>query len=126
MIRRLSFIVLFTLALFANAVPVQAAIIDVYVDTAWTGTESGSQAEPYNTLQEGRAFAQAQRDGGWLYVKQTDGTWRRTEYVRPAISGNTGNPLADASLYALLAVLALALILAGWRFQRRSAQLRAR
>ena len=130
MIRRLTFIVLFTLALLATALPVHAltpsVIVDVYVQIGYVGAESGTQAEPYSTLLEGKAFAQAQPDGGWIWVKQADGTWKRTEYVRPAISGSTGIPLAEISLYALLAILALGLILVGWKFQRRSAQLRTR
>jgi hypothetical protein len=123
MIKRLTFIVLFTLALLATAFPVHAQVQDIYVDLAWKGTESGTQAEPYNMLDEARAFAQAKPGGAWLNVKQADGTWRRTEYVPPVKPGPYGIPLANATLYALLAVLALALILVGWRFQRRYAQL---
>ena len=119
-------VMLLAIALLATAFPVQAqGIVDVYVDTAYTGSESGTQAQPYNTLQEGRAFAQAQPNGGWLYVKQADGSWQRQQYIPPARPGISGAPLTDAMLYGLMAVLALVLILVGWQFQRRSRLLRA-
>jgi hypothetical protein len=124
--KRLLVIVALTMMFLISAHPVYAAGAgSVYVDTAWTGGEDGTQSHPYNTLQEGVAFAQAQAGGAWIYTKQTDGTWLKYRYIPPAIPGATGIPLANIAIYALLAVLALALILVGWQFQRRSRQLNA-
>jgi hypothetical protein len=126
MMKRFIFVVSLAITFLAAAPPAHAqGLMEIYVDSAWTGSEDGTQAKPYNTYAEGFALARAQPGGAWLNTKQADGTWRR-EYIRPAVSGPLGTPLADASLYALLAVLALVLILVGWRFQRRSAQLPAR
>lgn len=126
MTKRFVILVLLALAFLAMSFPVQAqAAGNVYVDTAYTGTEDGTQEKPYNTLLEGRAFAQAQAGGAWLYVKQADGSWLRQQYIPPAISGNTGTPITTVLQYALLALLAAVLIFLGWQFQRRSRLLRA-
>lgn len=93
----------------------------IYVDTAYAGSEDGTQAKPYNTVNEARALARSMPGGAWIYLKQGD-TWNRLEYVKPVVSGVTGIPLATAAIYALLAVLTLGLLFVGWQFQRRARQ----
>lgn len=122
-----------------HSVVAQGTLVYVYIDTSHTGVEAGTENEPYNTLQEGRAFAQAQLDGAWIKVKQSDGTWKTQEYVPPVRSGASGGPkdetpiatstplspestgtlLSDAVIYGLLAVFALALMLVVYQYQRR-------
>lgn len=97
---------------------------EVYVDINYIGTEDGTQSHPYNTPQEGKAFAQTQSGGAWIYLKQTDGTWSKSEYVKSAVLGATGVPLTNVVIYTALAVLALILILIGAKLQHRSRQLR--
>lgn len=119
------FLMLTTLVMFlwAGVLPVSAAAIgNVYVDTAYTGSEDGTEQHPYNTLQEGIAFAQAQTGGAWLYIKQSNGQWLKFQYVPPSIPGATGVPITDTVQYALLAALALGLLFIGWQFQRRARQ----
>lgn len=126
MIKKLVLIVILA-AMFSFGVSAARAAgvpVPIYVDTGYTGTEDGTQAHPYNTLQEGIAFAQAQPGGGWVYVKQADGSWKLDRYVSPVVSGATGIPLAQATLYALLGALTLVLLLAGWLLQRRARHLR--
>jgi len=126
MIKRFTFIVLLALTILAVAIPAHAqGVGSVYVDTAYTGSEDGTQAKPYNTLNEGITAARAMTGGAYVYVKNADGTWGQGTYYASTYQGRYGDPIPDALLYTLLAVLALGLILAGWYFQRRSRQLRA-
>jgi hypothetical protein len=95
----------------------------VYVDPYRTpgGNENGQPTAMYDTLNEGKAYAQAQTDTGGAYVisKNPDGTWT-TDYVDSASLGAGGLSIPKMTLYLLLAVIALSLILAGWFLQRRS------
>ena len=120
--KRLILIVMLGLTFLAGAHPVRADGVPgaVYVDTNNTGSEDGTQSHPYNTLKEGRAFAQALPGGAWIYQKQADGSWSRIEYDPPATPGTTGIPLPKVALYSLLAVLAVGLMLSGWLLQRKS------
>ena len=124
MIKRFTFVMLFALTILAVAFPAHAQGVGaVYVDTAWTGSEDGSQSKPYNTLNEGITAARAMTGGAYVYVKNADGTWGQGTYYASTYPGRYGEQISDALLYTLLAVLALGLILAGWYFQRRSRQL---
>ena len=98
----------------------------VYVNSGRepTGNEDGSPVNPYNTPEEGKAYAQSLPNGGYIYVRdQTTGQWVRT-YVPPARSGGMGVGLPNMTLYVILAVLAVIFILAGWKSLRRSYSLR--
>jgi hypothetical protein len=112
------------LAFLANAGPVQAddAPILVYVDTAHVGPENGTEAEPYNTLDEGIWKAQHNEGGGVIMLK-TNGVYEPNQFVDSVLPGQTGIPLAKPVLYGLLLALTLLLILAGWQLRRRSRQL---
>ncbi len=126
MIKRLVLIAILAVTFVIGVNTAYAAVpVNVYVDTGNTGTEDGTQAHPYNTPQEGIAFAQAQPGGGWVYFKQANGSWGTPIYVGPVVSGATGVPLPTATLYALLGVLSLGLLLAGWLLLRRARRLRA-
>ena len=109
-------------ALLANASPALAHTYSptFYVDTAYTGTEYGTQAQPYNTLDEAVSAAQAQPYGGYIWIKQTDGTWVYYGYIATVHPPITGTPLSGPVLFALLVVLSLGLITGGWFLMRRS------
>lgn len=97
---------------------------NVYVDPNRTeGNENGTQTNPYNTIKEGEAYAQSLSNGGYLYVKNQDGTWSQLKYVQSVDSGPYGTLLPRATLYILLTTLALVLVLIGWQFLRRGSQL---
>lgn len=109
-------------ALLANAGPglaYQAPVV-LYVDTAYTGTENGTQSEPYNSEAEADAVAQTKPGGGVIMVKDANGVYQYDHFVNPVRPGQTGIPLAGPVLYLLLAVLSLILITAGWMLKRRS------
>lgn len=111
-------------ALLVNVAPAlaYAAPIVVYVDTAYTGSEEGTQDKPYNTVAEADAVAQNDPGGGVIMVKK-NGVYVYDHFVSSVKPGQTGIPLAGPVLYGLLIVLSLILILLGWQFQRRSRQL---
>jgi hypothetical protein len=90
-LRKYFLIMLLTLTALTNAHPVYAqAVSTVYVDKSYTGTEDGTQSRPYNTLVEGIALARALSNGGLVYLKQADGSWKLYGYIAPGISGPTG------------------------------------
>jgi hypothetical protein len=117
----LSIVVILLLAPFSV---VAQAPENVYVDPNRTeGNEDGTQTTPYNTIKEGEAYAQSLPNGGFLYVKNQDGTWSQLKYVPSVVSGPSGTLLPRATLYILLVTLTLVLILVGWQFLRRGSQL---
>ncbi len=126
--KRIFPLVLLLAAIFmANVHPVfaQGGPADVYVDPARSGAnEDGTQTNPYNSEKEGKAYAQSLPNGGWVYVKNANGTWTKT-YVAPVKSGPTGDPIPNVVLYALLGIIALVLVIAGRYFLRRSRQVQA-
>lgn len=116
----LLFVVLAAFLASAGSVLAFQAPVSVYVDSAYVGSEDGSQTKPYNTMNEAIYYARNQPGGGWIYVKQPDGSWKYDHpepYVRP---GPSGTPLAGSVLFALLAVLSLILIIVGWILLRRA------
>jgi hypothetical protein len=99
--------------------PVQPCVyVDPDRDPA--GNEDGKPESPYNTINEGNAYARAQTGSGGAYVisKNADGTWT-TKYVDSVSSGAGGLPFPKLTLYLLSAAVALSLILAGWLLQRK-------
>ena len=100
--------------------------ISVYVDEERSGAnEDGTQEHPYDTIKEGEGYARSSPDGGSVYIKQTDGTWKYHDYFSSVDSGRQGTLLPRITLYALLAIVALVLILVGWQLRRRAYQLRS-
>ncbi|RPH62740.1 MAG: hypothetical protein EHM81_01595 [Chloroflexi bacterium] len=127
MLKRLALLATLVM-LFLAAAPAFAAGTpkDVFVDLNKTsGTEDGTKANPYNTIEEATAFAQALPNGGWIYVKQADGSWKYHSRVDSVWAGQTGEPLPAVLVYTFLAVFALALMLVGWKFQKRARQIPA-
>lgn len=125
MTKRFVLFIVIALAILLASQPAQAQGVPgtIYVDTAYTGTESGTSTQPYNELGEAINAARNLSGGAWIYEKQPNGSWRRTIYVSPVVSGPTGESLPMVTVYALLAVVALALAVVGLQLRRRSRQL---
>ena len=116
----LLFVVLAALMVSAGpALGLQNAAI-LYVDKAYVGPEDGSQAKPYNTIEEATAVGQSLPSGADIYQKQSDGSWKYVKTVPPVHPGGTGIPLAGPVLFGLLVAFSLILILAGLVLRRRS------
>jgi hypothetical protein len=101
---------------------------EVYVKEEWAGNEAGTKVQPYNTLKEGIAYARSRPDGGFVYAykgKDKDGNdvWEYEGYYPCVVACREGVPLPTLTLYALLAVLAVVLLLWGWRLRRRAHRL---
>jgi hypothetical protein len=109
-------------ALLASAGPVLAlqAPVSVHVWYDYNGSEDGSQERPYNTMNEANYYARNQPGGGWIYVKQADGSWKFDHAEPYVFPGPSGTPLAGPVLFALLALASLILIAAGWFLLRRA------
>jgi hypothetical protein len=122
MFKRLVLLFVVMAALMFSAGPARAlqTAAVIYVDTAYTGTETGSQTQPFNTQAEAIAYAQSQPYGGNIYTKQATGAYTFTMYVAPVYPPDSGTALSGSALLALLAVLSLILVLAGWFLLRRS------
>jgi hypothetical protein len=75
-----------------NGTPACPSSPCIYVDPNYNGTEDGTQDHPYNNPAEG--------NGGYVIIRNQDGTWS-ISYVRPATSGGTGGgpdfPIASSS-----------------------------
>lgn len=111
--------VLSALLAFTSPALAQGTPTTYYVDTAYTGTEVGTQAQPFNTVAEAVAAAQAQPYGGYIYTR-TNNTWTYFGYIAPVYPPDTGSPLSGPAMFALLALLSIGLILGGWYLLRRS------
>jgi hypothetical protein len=122
MLKKLVSIVVVLAALLAFASPAfaQGTPTTYYVDTAYTGTETGTPTQPFNTLEEAIAAAQAQPYGGYIYTKGTNGAWVYYGYIAPVVPPDTGMPLSGPALFGLLALLSLGLVAGGWFLMRRS------
>ena len=116
----LIFAVLVALLAFTSPALALATPGTYYVDTAYTGTEAGTQTQPFNTLDEAVAAAQANPLGGYIYTKGTNGAWVYYGYINTVIPPDTGMVLSESALFGLLAVLSLGLIVGGWFLLRRS------
>jgi len=123
MLKKLLLLVAVLATFLATASPAFAqtgAPATYYVDTAYTGTQVGTDpAQPYNTLDQAVAAAQAYPNGGPIYTKQ-NGTYVYYGYIAPVGVPPTGMALSGPALFALLAVASLVLILGGWLLLRRS------
>ena len=124
MLKRSVLLCVILIAILVAARPMRAlqGPIVVYVDTAYTGTEDGTQDKPYNTVAEANAVAQNNSNGGVIMVKK-NGTYVYDHFVSPVKPGQTGLPIAGPVLYGLLALLSLILIVLGWQFGRRARRL---
>lgn len=124
MLKRSVLLFVALIALLVSVGPAQAlqAPAVYYVDTAYVGSEDGTQEKPYNTVAEADDRARNQTNGAVIMVKK-NGTYVYDHFVSPVKPGPTGIPLAGPVLYVLLAVLSLLLILAGWLFARRARRL---
>jgi hypothetical protein len=124
MLRRSMLLCILLLAVLVSVRPAQAleAPIVVYVREDYSGTETGTEAEPYNTVKEATDKARNTNGGGVILIWQTDGYVYHSS-VEGVGPGQTGLPIAGPVLYALLAMLSLILILAGWQFARRARRL---
>ncbi len=100
----------------------QGPIPDVYVNELHKGNEEGSEGNPYNTVDEGKAYAQSLPYGARLHVTYKDGR-QETIQVDPVYVGYQGAPFSSVMFYVLLAGFALALLVVGWQFRRRARQL---
>ena len=110
-----------------NSVSAQGGPGSVYVDPSRTsGNEDGSQTNPYNDPDEGEAYAQAQSDGAYLYVRRPDGTWPTTpEYIKPVGPSAGGIPFPEIVVYVLVITSALLLIWAGLYFVKHSRKIQS-
>ena len=121
MFKRMLRIIVVLIALLAFATPALALGTPGtnYVDTAYTGTETGSSTQPFNTLEEAVAAAQANPYGGYIYTK-VNGVFTYYGYIATVYPPDTGSPIAGPALFALLALVSLGLIVGGWFLLRRS------
>lgn len=80
------------LAATANAVSPAGSgnPISIYVDVNYTGSEAGTMERPYNTMAEGIVVAQTNPGGGYIYIKQDDGTWVVYGYIAAVVPPATG------------------------------------
>src|SRR5689334_23260747 len=106
MLKRSVLIFVVLLAMLASARTVRAlqGPIVVYVDTAYTGSEEGTQDKPYNTVAEANSVAQNSANGGVIMVKKNN-VYVYDHFVAPVRPGQTGLPIAGPVLYGLLALL---------------------
>jgi hypothetical protein len=121
MFKKLVPIAVVLIALLVTAGPVSAAAGTYYVDTAYTGTEAGTMTQPYNTIIEATAAAQANPDGGYIYTgTASTNTWTYWGYIRGVNPPHTGSPISGTALFVLLGLASLILVAAGWFLMRRA------
>ena len=97
-------------------------IPNVYVSELHEGNEEGSEISPYNTVDEGIAYAQSLDYGARLHVTYKDGSQKIIQ-VESVHIGSEGTILPSVTLYVLLAAFALVMLVVGWRFRRRARRL---
>ncbi|MGE5462964.1 MAG: hypothetical protein ACM3PS_06405 [Syntrophothermus sp.] len=108
------------LATASPALALQGVPTKYYVDTAYTGTEVGTQSQPFNTLNEAIAAGQAQPYGAYIYTRQYNGTWAYYGYIPGVYPPATGGSLSGPALFVVLGIFSLILIVGGWFLLRRS------
>jgi hypothetical protein len=118
MFKKLVLIVIVLAALLATTGPALAQGT-YYVDTNYTGTELGTMAQPFNTLDEAIAAAQANPYGGYIYT-MTNGIWTYYGYIRTVNPPYTGASISRTALFLLLGLASLILVAAGWFLMRRA------
>lgn len=119
MFKKLVLIAVILTALLVTASPALAASGTYYVDTTYTGTEMGTAAQPYKTLEKAVAAAQANPYGGYVYTR-VNGVWKRYGFIETVNPPDTGTPISRTALFALLGLASLLLLTAGWFMMRRS------
>ena len=125
MFKKLVLIAVVLTALLATAGPALAQSGTYYVDTTYTGTEVGTMTQPFNTLDEAIAAAQANPYGGYIYTK-TDTTWTYYGFIQTVNPPGTGAPISSTALFVLLGLASLILVATGWFLMRRSRTLPSR
>jgi hypothetical protein len=127
MFKKLVLIAVVLTALLVTATPALAQSGTYYVDTAYTGTETGSQTQPFNTINEAIAAAQANRYGGYIYTGTVNtANWTYYAYYPPINPPYTGAPLSTTALFVLLGIASLILVVTGWFLRQRSRTLPSR
>lgn len=97
-----------------------------YVDTAYTGTEMGTQTQPFNTLNEAVAAAQSNPYGGYIYTKDPTGAWTYYGFIQAVYPPYTGASLSGPVVFVLLGLASLIMVATGWFLRRRSRTLPSR
>lgn len=122
MFKKMVLIVVVMAALLAFASPAKAhgAAITLYVDKAYTGIELGTPTQPFNTIDEAVAMAQAQPYGGDIWTMGPDGLWWFYGWIAPINPPITGSNLSGPALFAVLVGISILLIAGGWFLMRRS------
>jgi len=123
MFKKLVLIAVLMTALLATASPALAFQYGnsgmYYVDTAYTGTEMGTQTQPFNTVNEAIAAAQSNPYGGYIYT-MTSGGWAYYQFIPGVYPPYTGGSLSGTALFILLGLASLLLVATGWFLMRRS------
>lgn len=125
MFKKLILIAVVLTAVLITASPALAASGTYYVDTAYTGTEVGTAAQPFKTLEAAVAKAQANPYGGYIYLK-VNGVYKRYGFIETVNPPSTGSPISRTALFVLLGLASLVLLAAGWFMTRRTYTLQRR
>jgi hypothetical protein len=124
MLRKLVSIVVVLAALMVFASPAMAQSNyagNYYVDTTYTGTEAGTQTQPFNTIEEAVAAAQNNPNGGNIFTRASaTSPYVFFGFVATTVPPDTGMPISTPALFALLGLVALGLVVGGWFLMRRS------
>jgi hypothetical protein len=125
MFKKLVLIVVVLTALLVTASPALALSGTYYVDTAYTGTEVGTAAQPFKTLDKAVAAAQANPYGGYIYTKM-NGVWKPYGFIQTVNPPGTGASISRTALFVLLGLASLILAAVGWFLMRRTRALPSR
>jgi hypothetical protein len=91
--------------------------ITCYVDKSYTGTtQMGTKDQPFTDVSKAIAEARANDYGGYVFDKQTGAS----TYYKHVISPGSGAPISRPTLLALLGLVSLILVIAGWFLRRRA------